>query len=51
LAYGSEKRPEFEEEWILRDYFKEERNGVFVDVGAGHHEVGGNTWYLEKALG
>lgn len=39
------------EEWILRDFFQEQRNGVFVDVGANHYRDFSNTYYLETALG
>lgn len=39
------------EEWIIRDFFKERRNGVFLDVGANHYQLRSNTYYLEKALG
>jgi FkbM family methyltransferase len=49
-AYGPEKHSEFEEEWIIRDFFKDERNRVFVDVGASHHQRFSNTWYLETSL-
>jgi FkbM family methyltransferase len=39
------------EEWVLRDFFKERRDGVFLDVGANHYQLRSNTYYLEKALG
>jgi hypothetical protein len=33
-VYGSARNSENEEEWIIRDFFKDRRGGVFVDVGA-----------------
>jgi hypothetical protein len=39
------------EEWIVRDFFQDKRGGVFVDVGANHHQERSNTYYLETALG
>lgn len=49
--YGSSRNSEDLEEWIVRDFFQDERNGVFVDVGANHHQERSNTYYLETALG
>jgi FkbM family methyltransferase len=39
------------EELIIRDFFKDRRNGTFVDVGANHYKNESNTYYLETALG
>ncbi|MBA2305806.1 MAG: hypothetical protein H0W08_24680, partial [Acidobacteria bacterium] len=39
------------EEWIVRDYFEDRREGVFLDVGANHHQVKNNTYFLEMSLG
>ena len=39
------------EEWLVRDFFKDRRDGVFVDVGANHFQLENNTYYLEKELG
>lgn len=39
------------EEWVIRDYFQDRRDGVFLDVGASHHREGSNTYYLEANLG
>src|SRR5262245_45438560 len=36
------------EEGFIRDFFRDERGGVFLDVGAAHFERGSNTYYLEK---
>jgi FkbM family methyltransferase len=39
------------EEFIIRDAFQDRRGGVFLDVGASHHQRDSNTYYLETALG
>ena len=39
------------EEIIIRHYFKDRRNGCFLDVGSYHYSIGSNTYYLEKYLG
>ena len=49
--YGPARHSQYAEEWILRDFFGDRRDGVFVDVGANHHEHYNNTYYLETALG
>lgn len=49
--YGPARNSEHVEEWIIRDFFQDERGGVFVDVGANHHQRFSNTYYLETALG
>ena len=49
--YGPARNSENEEEWIIRDYFRDRRDGVFVDIGAGHYREFSNTYYLETALG
>ena len=49
--YGPARSSEGPEEWILKDFFKDRRGGVFVEVGANHHERASNTYYLETALG
>lgn len=48
--YGS-RNSEHGEEWILRDFFKDKRNGVFVDVGANDYRSYSNTYFLEVELG
>jgi FkbM family methyltransferase len=50
-AYGPETNSQYEEEWIVRDFFKDKREGVFVDVGANDYQHFSNTYYLEKVLG
>lgn len=49
--YGPAKNSQFEEEWIIRDFFGDERGGVFVDVGASDYRQYSNTYYLETELG
>lgn len=50
-AFGPDRHSEHVEEWILKDFFKGERDGVFVEVGANHHQHFSNTYYLETELG
>ncbi len=49
--YGPDKWSENVEEWIARDFFADERGGVFVDVGSADARTGSNTFYLESRLG
>lgn len=39
------------EEWVIRDYFQDKRDGVFVDVGANDPRTENNTYFLEATLG
>ena len=50
-AYGPQRYSQFAEEWIVRDFFKDRRDGVFVDVGANHYKYSSTTFYLEERLG
>jgi FkbM family methyltransferase len=50
-AYGPARYSQFAEEWIIRDFFKDKREGVFVDVGANHYQDSSTTFYLEERLG
>jgi FkbM family methyltransferase len=50
-AYGPHSNSEYQEEWVLRDFFLGKRDGLFVDVGANHYQQNSNTYYLETALG
>ena len=50
-TYGPHHYSEREEEWLIRDYFRERQGGVFVDVGANHYQNASKTYYLEKNLG
>ena len=49
--YGPTRSSEGFEEWIVRDFFADRRNGFFLDVGANHHQRSSNTFYLETVLG
>lgn len=49
--YGPAHFTEREEEWMIRDFFQDRRDGVFVDVGANHYQWASKTYYLEKSLG
>jgi len=49
-TYGPDRYSEHEEEWIIRDFFRDKRNGFFVDVGANHYRRFSNTFYLEEHL-
>jgi FkbM family methyltransferase len=49
--YGPDSNSQYEEEWIIRDFFKDKRGGVFVDVGANDYKHFSNTYYLETVLG
>jgi FkbM family methyltransferase len=50
-TYGPEHGTEREEEWLIRDFFKDGRGGFFVDVGANHYRFTNKTFYLETVLG
>lgn len=49
--FGPGRNSRYGEEWIIRDFFGEQRGGVFVDVGANHHQRDSNTYFLETTLG
>jgi FkbM family methyltransferase len=49
--YGPDHYSEREEEWLIRDYFQDQKGGVFVDVGANHFRDYSKTYYLETVLG
>jgi FkbM family methyltransferase len=53
-AVGKEQKEYFSrgiEEQAIRDFFKNKRDGVFVDIGANHYRDESNTYFLEKQLG
>jgi FkbM family methyltransferase len=39
------------EELIVRDFFQDKRDGVFLDVGANHYRNENNSYFLETSLG
>jgi FkbM family methyltransferase len=49
--YNGARNSEHGEEWIIRDFFADKRDGVFLDVGAHHYKRYSNTYYLETELG
>jgi hypothetical protein len=49
--YGPSKYSRNVEEWLIREFFGDRRNGVFLDVGASHYRDQSNTYYLERVLG
>jgi FkbM family methyltransferase len=49
--YGPARHSEHAEEWLIRDFFGNERAGIFVDVGSYHYKTFSNTYYLEQTLG
>ena len=48
--YGPSKNSYGPEEWIVRDFFQDKRDGVFLDVGANHYKSTSNTFFLETVL-
>jgi FkbM family methyltransferase len=49
--YGPKKYSQHDEELIIRDFFQDQRDGFFVDIGASHYRVNSTTYYLERHLG
>jgi FkbM family methyltransferase len=49
-TYGPARYSEYEEEWIIQDFFQGKRGGFFIDVGAHHYKNFSNSYYLENAL-
>ena len=49
--FGPGRNSRYGEEWIVRDFFGDQRDGVFVDVGANHFQRDSNTYFLETQLG
>ena len=50
-TYGPDRSSEHGEEWIIRDFFQDRRDGFFLDVGANHYRDFSNTYFLEQNLG
>jgi len=50
---GTEQKrySQFDEELIIRDFFQDRRQGVFLDVGSAHPKKLSTTYYLEEHLG
>jgi FkbM family methyltransferase len=49
--YGPDKSSQFYEEWFIRNYFQDRRDGIFLDVGANHYKRDSTTYFLETSLG
>jgi FkbM family methyltransferase len=49
--YGPKLYSQFDEELIIRDFFRDMKNGFFVDIGASDYRRDSTTYYLEKYLG
>ena len=49
--YGPERFSRNVEEWAIRDFFQDRKDGVFLDVGANHYKDESNTYFLEQRLG
>ena len=50
-TYGPSSYSEHGEEWLIRDFFRDQRGGFFVDVGSYEYKRYSNTYYLDQALG
>lgn len=48
---GPGRYSEHEEEWLIRHFFDDKRDGIFVDVGANDYRTFSNTYFLEAELG
>jgi len=51
LESGKKLYSEHNEELIIRDFFNDQRGGVFADIGCAHYRDSSTTYYLEKHLG
>jgi FkbM family methyltransferase len=49
--YGPDRASQFHEEWLIRDFFQDRRDGFFLDVGANHFRHNSTTHFLEVGLG
>jgi FkbM family methyltransferase len=49
--FGPFKYSQGPEEWLIRDFFGDKREGVFVDIGAYEPVKWSNTYRLERDLG
>jgi FkbM family methyltransferase len=50
-TYGPNRHSQHGEEVLIRHFFRDRREGFFVDVGASHYRDWSNTYYLERQLG
>lgn len=49
--YGEKLYSEYDEETLIRAFFKDKRDGFFLDVGAAAWRDNSTTYYLEENLG
>jgi len=49
--FGPSRHSQFLEEWIIRDFYHDKRDGTFVDVGAADYADASNTYFLEHDRG
>jgi FkbM family methyltransferase len=49
--YGAGYTSRYVEELVIRDFFQDRREGVFLDVGANDYKFESNTYFLETGLG
>jgi FkbM family methyltransferase len=49
--YGYERYSRNMEELIIRDFYQDRRDGVFLDVGSNDYKLENNTYFLESRLG
>ncbi len=51
LDCGKALYSQYREELIIRHFFRDRRDGVFLDVGSAHYKSNSTTYYLEHHLG
>ena len=49
--YGGAAHSTWIEEWVIREFFNDRRNGFFLDIGASDYRQWNNTYFLETSLG
>jgi FkbM family methyltransferase len=49
--YGPKLYSQYDEELVIRDFFRDRKDGFFVDVGANDYRINSTTFYLEEKLG
>jgi FkbM family methyltransferase len=50
LKEGTKRYSQDDEELVIRDFFRDRKGGLFVDVGAGDYQRYSTTFYLEEQL-
>ncbi len=49
-TYGPKHYSQHTEEWIIRHFYQDKENGVFLDVGANDYKKNSTTYYLDQKL-